>query len=125
MILPEVISKEPLGPAVRHNDNHWGDLVRWVFYSLLTAEENGITKDNVYNMVNSSNPEIKRLLGIDGNLGEALGLPNDFVIKVIAEVGNYGEIFSRNVGPNSQLKLDRGYNNLWMNGGLMYSPPFR
>lgn len=125
IILPEIISKEPLGPSVRHNDNHWGDVVRWVIYGLLTAEEHNISTSNVIQKKEDKHPEIKRLLGSEGNLGEALKLKKDFMVDVILAVGNYGEIFERNVGPDSPLKLTRGLNNLWTRGGLMYAPPFR
>lgn len=125
VILPEIISKEPLSPAVRHSDNQWADIVRWTFNGLLLAEEHGITKQNVKDMRNSQNPEIRRMLGVEGEFGEALELSNDFMVHVISNVGNYGEIFEKNVGPSSPLKLDRGLNALWTKGGLMYSPPFR
>lgn len=125
IILAETISKEPLGPAVRHADNHWGDVVRWVFNGLIAAEEYGVTKANIAKMKKSDNPEVKRLLGVEGSLGEALGLRKDFMQQAIKVVGNYGEIFERNVGKSSKLNLDRGQNALWIDGGLMYSPPFR
>lgn len=125
VVLPEIISKEPLGPAVRHNDNHWGDIVRWVFNSMLTAEELGVSQQNIKSMLSSTNPSVKRLLGTEGSLGESLGLDKDFVVKIVKEVGNYGEVFERHVGPNSQLQLSRGLNNLWNKGGIMYAPPFR
>lgn len=126
MILPEVISKEPLGTVVRHSDNHWGDVVRWVVYGLIAAEELGVNQANVKQMAKkSNNPEVRRLLGTDGNMGEKLGLSATFMVQAIAQVGNYGEIFERNVGPNTPLGLSRGINNLWTKGGLMYAPPFR
>ena len=125
IILPETISKEPLGPAVRHDDNQWGDIVRWIFNGLVTAEEYGVNSKNIEVMLKSDNPEIQRLLGVEGSLGESLGLNNNFMISTIKSVGNYGEVFERNVGKNSRLKLARGINNLWTQGGLMYSPPFR
>lgn len=125
LILPERISKEPLGPLVRHGDNEWGDIVRWVFNALVTAEEKGITKANVQQIAKTTqDPEVKRMLGTSGSIGKALGLPADWALKAIAEVGNYGEIFDRNLGSQTPLKLERGQNALWTNGGLLYSPPF-
>jgi general L-amino acid transport system substrate-binding protein len=125
VILPELISKEPLGPLVRHGDNEWADLVRWVFNALVTAEEKGITKANVKEMKKkSADPEVKRLLGESGSIGESLGLDNDWAVRAIAEVGNYGEIFDRNLGPQTPLAIERGLNALWNQGGLLYSPPF-
>lgn len=126
-VLPEIISKEPLGPAVRHGDNEWADVVRWSFYAMVQAEEFGITQANVEAMVaTSENPEIKRFLGVgEEDLGKGLGLPKDFAVQVIKAVGNYGESFERNVGMGSPLKIARGQNALWTNGGLQYAPPFR
>jgi general L-amino acid transport system substrate-binding protein len=125
IVLPEIISKEPLGPAVRHGDNQWGDIVRWVFNAMLDAEELGVTQANVDQMKNSDNPEIKRLLGTEGKFGEAVGLTNDFAVRVIKHVGNYGETFDRNVGEGSPLKIKRGLNALWSKGGLQYGMPVR
>lgn len=125
VILPEVISKEPLGPWVRTGDEAWFNLVRFTVLALIDAEELGITKDNVKEMLKSDNPEIKRFLGLDGKFGEALGLTNDWTVRMIATVGNYGESFERHLGKTSPLKLERGPNALWTNGGLQYSPPFR
>jgi general L-amino acid transport system substrate-binding protein len=125
VILSDIISKEPLGPVVREDDPKWMHLVRWVIFGLITAEELGITKDNVQSMLTSTQPDVKRLLGTDQDFGKVLGLSNDFMVQAIFQVGNYGEIFERNVGPQSTLNLERGQNNLWNNGGLMYSPPFR
>lgn len=125
IILEETISKEPLAPAVAAGDSQWSDLVRWVVYSTIYAEELGITSENVDEMANSPNPEIKRFLGTEGNLGEDIGLSNDFAARVIKNVGNYGEIYNRNLGPQTSLNLERGLNKLWTEGGLMYSPPFR
>lgn len=122
VILPEAISKEPLGPAVRQGDQQWSDLVRWTLFVLIDAEELGVTSKNVDEMLKSSNPAVKRLLGVEGNFGEMLGLSNDWAYKVIKTVGNYGEMFERNVGPNTPLKMERGLNALWKNGGLMYAP---
>lgn len=125
MILPEIISKEPLAPAVRHGDNKWKDIVNYSTLALINAEEMGITQANVDSMLKSNDPKIKRFLGVTKGNGKALGLDEDFVYKIIKGVGNYGEIFERNVGVNTPLKLERGLNALWTNGGLMYSPPFK
>jgi general L-amino acid transport system substrate-binding protein len=125
LVLPEIISKEPLGPSVRQGDDQWLTVVKWVHYALLNAEEAGITQANVAEMVNSTNPEIKRIVGKDGELGKGLGLSNDFVVSIVKAVGNYGELFERNVGSGSRLKIARGLNKLWTNGGLQYAPPLR
>jgi general L-amino acid transport system substrate-binding protein len=125
IVLPEIISKEPLGPAVRHGDNQWGDIVRWVHNAMLNAEELGVTKANVDQMKTSENPEIKRLLGTEGKFGEAVGLPNDWAVRIIKHVGNYGESFDRNVGEGSRLKIKRGQNAQWTKGGLQYGIPVR
>jgi general L-amino acid transport system substrate-binding protein len=125
VILPDVISKEPLGPAVRHGDNQWADIVRWIFNAMLDAEELGVTKANVDQMKASDNPEIKRLLGTEGKFGEAIGLTNDWAVRIIRHVGNYGESFERNVGEGSPLKIKRGQNALWTKGGLQYGIPVR
>lgn len=125
IVLPEIISKEPLGPVVRHGDDQWFDVVKWVHYAMLTAEELAVTKANVDAQLKSENPEIKRLLGTEGKHGEALGLTNDFALRIIKHVGNYAESFERNVGQGSNLKISRGLNALWSKGGLQYAPPFR
>ena len=125
VVLPEVISKEPLGPMVRHGDDQWFDIVKWTHYAMVAAEELGITRANVDDQVKSDNPDIKRLLGSEGKHGEALGLTNDWVVRIIKHVGNYGEIFERNVGQGSVLRLGRGPNALWNKGGLQYAPPIR
>jgi general L-amino acid transport system substrate-binding protein len=125
LILPEIISKEPLGPVVRHGDNQWGDIVRWVHNAMLNAEELGVTKANVEQMKTSENPEIKRLLGTGGKFGEAVGLTNDWAVRVIKHVGNYSESFEKNVGEGSRLKIKRGQNALWTKGGLQYGIPVR
>src|SRR5919112_1624321 len=125
IVLPEIISKEPLGPAVRHGDNQWGDIVRWTHNAMLNAEELGVTKANVEQMKNSENPEIKRLLGTEGKFGEATGLTNDWAVRIIKHVGNYGEVFERNVGEGSRLKIKRGQNAQWSKGGLQYGIPVR
>ena len=125
IVLPEIISKEPLGPAVRHGDDQWFDIVKWTHFAMLTAEELGVTKANVDDMMKSDNPDVKRLLGSEGKHGEALGLTNDWAYRIIKHVGNYGEIFERNVGQGSPLKIGRGLNGLWTKGGLQYAPPIR
>ena len=125
IVLPEIISKEPLGPSVRQGDDQWLTVVKWVHYALINAEEAGITQANVGEMLNSTNPEVKRILGKDGELGKGLGLPNDFVVNVVKAVGNYGELFERNVGTGSRLNIARGLNNLWNKGGIQYAPPLR
>ena len=125
VILPEIISKEPLGPVVRHGDNNWGDVVRWTLFAMVEAEELGVTSANVDEMKSSSNPNIKRLLGAEGEMGKSLGLPNEWAYNVIKQVGNYGESYDRNVGPNTALKLERGLNALWKDGGLQYPMPVR
>jgi general L-amino acid transport system substrate-binding protein len=125
IILPEIISKEPLAPAVRHGDNQWKDVVTYTIYALINAEELGITSDNVDEMLKSENPVIKRFLGVTEGNGKALGLDEKFAYNIIKMVGNYGEIFERNVGVNTQLGIERGLNALWTEGGLMYSPPFK
>ena len=125
LVLPEIISKEPLGPAVRHGDDQWQDIVKWTHYAMVNAEELGVTKANVDDMMKSDNPDIKRLLGTEGNYGEQLGLPKDWAYKIVKLVGNYGESFERNVGQGSPLKIARGLNALWTKGGLQYAPPIR
>ena len=126
VILPELISKEPLGPLVRHGDNEWGDLVRWSLNTMIIAEELGVTSSNLDQMkASSQNPEVKRLLGAEGSYGEMLGLSGDWAYNIIKTVGNYGESFERNVGANTALGLPRGLNQLWTKGGILYAPPFR
>jgi general L-amino acid transport system substrate-binding protein len=125
IVLPEIISKEPLGPATRHGDDQWFDIVKWVHYAMLTAEELGVTQANVDQMLKSENPEIKRLLGTEGKYGETIGLTNDWAYRIIKHVGNYGESFDRTVGAGSPLKIARGVNALWSKGGLQYAPPIR
>ncbi len=125
IVLPEIISKEPLGSVVRQGDSQWADIVRWTHYAMINAEELGVTKANIGQMMTSANPEIKRMLGTEGKLGEAMGLPNDWAARIIKHVGNYGESFDRNVGAGSRLKIARGQNALWTNGGLQYAPPIR
>jgi len=125
VILPEVISKEPLAPAVRHGDDEWFDIVKWTVFAMIGAEEKGITKAKVDEMLKSDDPEVKRMLGVTAGMGKALHLDDKFAYNVIKQVGNYGEVFERNVGKDSALKLDRGVNALWTKGGLMYAMPFR
>ena len=126
IILPEIISKEPLGPVVRHGDNNWGDIVRWTFYALVAAEELGITSANVNEIGTSTvNPEIKRILGTEGDMGAMMGLDAEWAKRAIAANGNYGEIFAANIGESTPIGLARGLNAQWTQGGLMYAPPFR
>jgi general L-amino acid transport system substrate-binding protein len=125
IILPDIISKEPLAPAVRHGDNQWKDVVNYSVFALINAEELGITSKNVDEMLKSSDPKIKRFLGVSPGNGKALGLDEKFAYNIIKQVGNYGEIFERNVGVNTPLGIQRGLNALWSKGGLMYSPPFK
>ncbi len=126
VVLPEVISKEPLGPAVRHGDNQWADIVRWVHYAMLNAEEQGVTSQNVDDRrANETNPIVRRLLGVEGEFGPMLGLEVDWAYQVIRQVGNYGELFARNVGDGSGLNIQRGLNALWTRGGLQYGHPVR
>jgi general L-amino acid transport system substrate-binding protein len=125
IILDETMSKEPLGPAVRHGDDQWFDIVKWVTYGLFAAEEYGITSENVEEMAETSeDPVIRNLLGAEGELGAGLGLENDFMVTVIQQVGNYGEIYDRHLGPDA-LNVPRGYNAQYLDGGLLYAPPFR
>jgi general L-amino acid transport system substrate-binding protein len=125
VILPEIISKEPLGPVVRHGDNQFADIVRWAQYAMIEAEEYGITSKNVDEMLKSDNPSIKRILGVTPGMGKALGVDERWVYSIVKQVGNYGEAFERNLGMGSPLKIDRGINKLWTEGGLQYAPPIR
>ena len=126
ILLPEIISKEPLGPLVRHGDNDWGDITRWVLNALIAAEELGITSANIEEMAaNTTNPEVARILGTEGTLGEMIGLDAEFAKRAIMSEGNYGEIFAKNIGENTPIGLARGLNAQWTDGGLLYSPPFR
>ena len=125
VVLPEIISKEPLGPFVRQGDDQWFDIVRWTLFAMLDAEELNVTQANVDEQLKSANPEIKRLLGTEGNYGEQLGLTKDWAHRIVKQVGNYGEVFERNVGQGSPLKIARGLNNLWTKGGIQYAPPVR
>lgn len=124
-ILPNTISKEPLGPVVRQGDDQWFNIVKWVLAVQINAEELGVSSANVDDMLKSDNPSIQRLLGTDGDMGTKLGLQEDFGYEVIKNVGNYGEMYARNVGPDTPLGLDRGINALWTEGGILYAPPVR
>jgi len=125
VILPELISREPLGPAVRQGDDQWANVVRWTHFAMLNAEADGVTQKNVEEMMASPNPEIRRLLGLEGGFGAGLGLSNDWVVAILKVVGNYGESFERNLGSGSRLGIPRGMNALWKDGGLHYPPPIR
>ena len=126
VVLPEIVSKEPLGPLVRHGDNNWGDVVRWTLNALITAEELGVTSDNIAELsAGTNNPEVNRLLGSEGTLGEMLGLDAEWAKRAIMAGGNYGEVFASNIGEDTNIGLARGLNAQWTNGGLIYSPPFR
>jgi general L-amino acid transport system substrate-binding protein len=125
IVLPEIISKEPLSPAVRQGDDSWEDIVRWTHYAMIDAEELGVSKTSVDDDLKSTNPEIRRLLGVESQFGEALGLTNDWAYRIIKLIGNYGESFERNVGQGSPLKIQRGLNALWTKGGLQYGLPIR
>jgi general L-amino acid transport system substrate-binding protein len=125
VILPDVLSKEPLGPVVRHGDDQWFDIVKWAVFALIQAEESGVTSQNVDDMKASEDPTIQRLLGVAGDMGRQMGLSDDWAYQIVKQVGNYGEIYKRNVGPNTPLGLERGPNALWTDGGLMYAMPFR
>ena len=125
VVLPEIISKEPLAPVVRRGDDQWFDVVKWTLFAMLNAEELGISSKNVDEMLKSDKPDVRRLLGVEQNFGEQLGLTNDWVVRIVKLVGNYGEIFDRNVGSGSKLGIARGLNNLWTKGGIQYAPPVR
>ena len=125
VVLPEIISKEPLGPAVRQGDDTWFNIAKWTLFALVSAEELGVTSANVSEMTGSDNPNIRRLLGAEGTFGKDLGLADDWVVQVIKAAGNYGEIFERDIGTNSPLGIQRGLNALWNDGGLLYAPPIR
>ncbi len=122
-LLPDVLSKEPLAPVVKNDDSPWYDTIKWIAYALIQAEEFGINSENLAEFVNSEDPLVRRFLGIEGQLGEDMGLSNDFAQRIIKHVGNYGEIYERNLG--EPFDLERGLNSLWTDGGLLYAPPFR
>jgi general L-amino acid transport system substrate-binding protein len=125
VVLPETISKEPLAPVVRQNDSNWRDIVTWTVYALIAAEEKGIKRENVDTFLKSEDPEIQRMMGVNGDFGKTLNLDNRWAYNVIKTMGNYGEMFDRNLGPDTRLGLTRGPNRLWTEGGLLYAPPFR
>lgn len=125
VVLPEIISKEPLGPVVRHGDDQWFDIVKWTLFALINGEEMGIDSTNADQMKESQNPEIRRFLGVEGTFGEGMGLGNDWAYNIVRKVGNYGELFERNLGPKTKLGIARGLNALWSNDGLQYAPPIR
>jgi general L-amino acid transport system substrate-binding protein len=125
LLLPDVISKEPLGPWVRHGDDQWFDIVRWTTLAMVAAEELGVTQAKVDEMLASSHPEIRRLLGVEGGFGEALGLTRDWAVRILRAVGHYGESSERHLGAKSPLNLPRGTNQIWTKGGLQYAPPIR
>lgn len=125
VILPEIISKEPLGPVVRQGDPVWFSIARWTYFALLEAEEQGVTQANVDEMLGSDNPSVKRLLGVEGDFGTPLGLTADWAYRIIKHIGNYGESYDRHVGPNTEIGLARGLNALWTDGGLQYAMPIR
>lgn len=125
VVLPDIISKEPLAPAVRHGDDQWRDIVDFCVLAMIAAEDLGITSKNVDEMLNSANPDVKRFLGVTPGNGKALGLDEKWAYNIVKKVGNYGEVFERNVGVNTKLALKRGLNAQWKDGGLMYAPPFK
>ena len=125
LVLPEVIAKDPLGPVVRQGDDAWLNIVRWSLYAMINGEELGVNSKNIAAMQQSDIIEVKRLLGREGAVGQAIGLKDDWALQIIRQVGNYGEVFERNVGSLSPLNIARGLNNLWSRGGLQYAPPFK
>ena len=125
VILPEIVSKEPLAPVVRHGDDQWFDIVKWVHYAMINAEELGVSQKTIDDALKSQLPEIRRLVGTEGAYGEQLGLTKDWVVRIVKHVGNYGESFDRNMGPGSKLGISRGINRLWTKGGIQYAPPIR
>ncbi|MGE4250905.1 MAG: amino acid ABC transporter substrate-binding protein, partial [Parvibaculaceae bacterium] len=125
IILPEIISKEPLGPLVRQGDDAWFNVVKWTYFALVNAEDLGITAKNIEEMKSSTNPEVMRFVGKEGDFGTGIGLSNEWAAQIIKHVGNYGEIFERNLGEGTKLKIARGKNALWSKGGLQYAPPIR
>ena len=125
IVLPEIISKEPMGPVVRQGDDHWFNVVKWVNFAMIDAEELGVTSKNVDEKAKSESPDIRRLLGFEGNFGEAMGLDSEWAYRIVKLVGNYGEVFDRNLGEGSPFRIKRGMNALWLKGGLLYAPPVR
>ncbi|HFC04360.1 MAG TPA: amino acid ABC transporter substrate-binding protein, partial [Rhizobiales bacterium] len=125
IVLPEIISKEPLGPVVRQGDDQWFNLTKWTLFAMVNAEELGVTSANIDAKKSSGNPAVKRLLGVEGNYGQNLGVSNDWAYNIVKLVGNYGESFDKNVGPDTPLGIARGINALWSKGGIQYAPPIR
>jgi general L-amino acid transport system substrate-binding protein len=125
VILPEIISKEPLGPAVAHGDEQWSDVVRWSLMAMIEAEEKGVNTRSIDSLASTNDPTVKRLLGLTPGIGKGLGLDEKWAYNIIKQVGNYGESFERNLGKGSKLQLERGLNDLWTRGGLMYAIPIR
>jgi general L-amino acid transport system substrate-binding protein len=125
IILPEIISKEPLGPVVRNDDVQWFNIAKWTLFAMLNAEELGVSSENVEEMLGSDNPEIRRLLGVEGDFGAPIGLTADWAYRIISHVGNYGELYEMHVGESTDINIPRGLNNLWTEGGIMYAPPIR
>ena len=125
VVLPEIVSKEPLGPAVRHGDSEWADIVRWSLNAMIIGEELGITSGNVDEMMSSNNPEVLRLLGAEPGYGAMLGLSDDWAANILSQVGNYSESFEKHIGPNTPINIQRGLNALYKDGGILYAPPFR
>ena len=125
LILPDIISKEPLGPAVRQGDEQWANIVKWTVFAMINAEELGVSSKTIDRPSNPTSRKIKRLVGTDGNFGEQMGLTKDWAVRIIKQVGNYGEVFERNVGTGSRLGIPRGLNHLWTTGGILYAPPIR
>ena len=125
MILPDIISKEPLGPAVRQDDMQWFNIVKWVNFAMINAEELGVSSKTIDDALKSQKPSVKRLVGTEGDFGKPLGLSHDWAVRVVRAVGNYAEVFDRNVGAHSKLGIPRGLNELWNNGGIQYAPPIR
>jgi general L-amino acid transport system substrate-binding protein len=125
VILPDVISKEPLAPVVRQRDDDWMMIVKWTLYAMINAEELGVTSKNIDDALKSKKPDVMRLVGTEGTYGEDLGLTRDWAVRIIRHVGNYGEVYERNVGSESRLKIPRGLNQLWSSGGIQYAPPIR
>ena len=125
IILPDVISKEPLGPAVRQGDDQWFNIVKWTHFAMINAEELGVTSKTIDEMMKSDKPDVKRLVGKDGSYGEKIGLTHDWAARIVRLVGNYEEVFERNVGIGSSLGIPRGINQLWSTGGIQYAPPIR
>jgi general L-amino acid transport system substrate-binding protein len=125
VILPDIVSKEPLGPAVRQGDDQWFNIVKWTHFAMLNAEELGVSSARLDEALKSERPDVRRLLGLEGTFGEQIGLTKDWVVRIVRLVGNYSEVFERNVGTGSKLAIPRGINQLWSNGGIQYAPPIR